>query len=252
MCAEQLDDFNHFVGIEEYNVITSMANLGEKFFLIYNLDLLYRNCTKLKQPLDDPKLKLPAFFYLITNSEFCFAMISFLRKHRSKSFLSLRVALDYTFTTYYLLKYPEKEGVYLAGDVNAETGEKNNEWYKIFFNIKNTIKNKPEDFPLATALPAVHELCSKYAHSDAMGIMHRFKIDREKSRLEATYFDYDKTGEEYIQSFANLLTGFFSIFMIYWELIFKNMGGTEVSAIETAIQNYALRLRNYFPSDSLG
>jgi hypothetical protein len=98
MSAEPIRDFSHFVGIEEENVITSMAILGEDYFFIKNLDVLYKSCLDIK--LDNEKEKIPAFLYLITQSEFYFGMISFLRLHMSKSFCSLRTNLDCAFTAY--------------------------------------------------------------------------------------------------------------------------------------------------------
>ena len=206
MCALPIIGFTHFVGIEEENVLMSIANLGEDYFLIHNLDILYMSCCDLK--IDNENLKIPAFLYLITHSEFYFGMISFLRLHQSKAFCSLRTALDSAFTAYYLLKNPEKTSVYLS-KIN---GAKNPEWNKIFRNIKNTIKNKIDYFPLAKGLPQIHEFCSIYAHSDALGILHRYNIDKEKSRLEAKYFDYEPTVEDYKKWLAYLL---FSLSILY-------------------------------------
>lgn len=234
MCAEPITGFIHFVGVEEQNVLTNIANLGDDFFLIHNLDILYLACTKLK-PIDDIKLRLPVFLYLIVHSEFCFAMISFLRRHKSKSFVSLRVALDSTFTAYYLLKHPDKEEVYLMG-------EENKEWWGIFGKIKKTIKNNVKEFPLAKDLTEYHEICSAYAHSDALGIMHKFSMDKEKSRLEAKYFDYEASSEEYKKSLAILLVPFFNIFLIFWKEIFMHIAGEKKEELERNVAEFAEKL----------
>ncbi|HKZ56658.1 MAG TPA: hypothetical protein VJ024_03045, partial [Thermodesulfovibrionales bacterium] len=131
MCAEPIREFSHFIGIEEENVLKSIANLGDNFFLIHNLDIIFKNSLGL-EPLDDVNLKFPAFLYLIIHSEFYQAMASFLRMHHSKSFVSLRIALDCAFTAYYLIKHPDKTDIYLS-KLNEE---ENPEWNRIFRNIK--------------------------------------------------------------------------------------------------------------------
>lgn len=76
MCAEPIKEFSHFIGVEEENVLKSIVNLGEDFFLIHNLDILFKNSLEL-EPLDDLNLKVPAFLYLIIHSEFYQGMAYF-------------------------------------------------------------------------------------------------------------------------------------------------------------------------------
>jgi len=240
MCAEPITSFAHFVGIEETNLLTNMANLGEGFFLIHNLDILYVSCFDLK-PLDTEIFKIPSFLYLVSHSEFYIGMISYLRMHQSKSFNSLRAALDSTFTAYYLLKYPDKTDVYLS----KVREEDNPEWDKIFRSIKGTIKKDISKFPLAIGLPEIHEFCSIYAHSDALGILHRYNENIEKQRLEAKYFDYDVKSEDYNKWFGYLLFSFYRIFMIYWNEIFKLKAEKNARSIELNIIEYKKRIRAY-------
>lgn len=240
MCAEPITSFAHFVGIEETNLLTNMANLGEDFFLIHNLDTLYMSCLDLK-PLDTESLKIPSFLYLVSHSEFYIGMISYLRMHQSKSFNSLRAALDSTFTAYYLLRYPDKTDVYLSRILE----EDNPEWDKIFRSIKGTIKKDISKFPLAKGLPEIHEFCSIYAHSDALGIFHRYNENREQQRLEAKYFDYEAKPEDYNKWFGCLLFSFYKIFIIYWNEIFKSKAERKVKSIENNIIEYEKRIRAY-------
>lgn len=200
MCAEPIRGFTHFMGVEEENVIINIANLGGDFFLIHNLDNLYISCFNLK-PISEKSLKMPIFLYLITHNEFYCAMSSYLRMHKSKSFRSLRAAIDSTFTAYYLLKHPDKVEVYLSKII----GEKKPEWDKIFLNIKRTIKNDIKEFPLAEDLSEIHAFCSIYAHSDALGILHKYNIDEKRSRLEAKYFDYETNIEDYKKWFVHIV-----------------------------------------------
>lgn len=235
MCAEQIRRFPHFMGVEEENVILNIANLGEDFFLLHNLDVLYMNCTDLKlKSIEEKSLIMPVFLYLITHNEFYSAMSSYLRMHKSRSFRSLRAALDSAFTAYYLLKYPDKVKVYLS----KLTEEDNPEWDKIFLNIKRTMKNNIEEFPLAKGLPEIHEFCSIYSHSDALGILHKYSIDEEKSRLEAKYFDYETSIEDYNKWFIYILYAFTEIYLIYWKEIFSKMAGDKLEVFESNIVGY--------------
>jgi hypothetical protein len=75
-------NINHFVGIEEENLLNSIENLSYDFFLIYNLDELYIIGRHLN-PINKESLKIPTFLYFITHSEFYTGMASFLRLHIS-------------------------------------------------------------------------------------------------------------------------------------------------------------------------
>ncbi|OGW51833.1 MAG: hypothetical protein A2Y81_01720 [Nitrospirae bacterium RBG_13_43_8] len=238
MCAEPIREFSHFIGIEEENVLKSIANLGDNFFLIHNLDILFKNSLEL-EPLDDVNLKIPAFLYLILHSEFYQAMASFLRMHHSKSFVSLRIALDCAFTAYYLIKHPDKTDIYLS-KLNEEEKP---EWKTIFFNIKRSVKNDIDNFPLAKGLPEIHEFCSIYSHSDAIGILHRYRMNDAK--LKATYFDYEPKLDDYNKWLAQLLGTFFRIYLVFWQEIFAQKAGGKKGQIENSLREYSLRLHDF-------
>jgi len=237
MSAEQITGLIHFISIEEENLITSMANLKEDFFLISNLDSLFRDCSKLK-PLDDNNLKIPAFLYLITHNEFCISMTSLLRRHYSKSFLSLRLAIDSALTAYYLLKKPDKISIYLSGVENILSKEKNKEWYRIFFNTKRTIKQDIDNFPLAEKLIEAHEHCSLYAHSDPCGILHKYNLDKVNMKLEAKYFDYESNPGDDHRNLEFLLNEFFRILLIFWHEMFKKRADDKFAIINTQIDMF--------------
>jgi len=179
-----ITDIVQFIGIEESNMIGSVANLGKDFFLIHNLDLLYRSCTELR-PIDDRSLKMPIFLYLIVNAEYYNSISSYLKLHKSISFKCMRAALDAAFTSYYLLKKPEKQVVYLSKLDGEKNIEMEKEWNKTFRNIKWTINDNIKAFPLAKGLPEIHEFCSIYSHSDALGILHRYQEDKGSRMLLA-------------------------------------------------------------------
>lgn len=244
MSTKPISDLIHFFGIEESNLLGNIANLGEDYFLIHNLDILYQSCTKLK-PIDEQRLKIPLFLYLIVHGELYNTVSSYLRIHKSISFRCMRSALDCAFTSYYLLKRPEKIDVYLSKLTEDEDKEMEKEWNKTFLNIKRTIKNNIKDFPLAKSLPEIHEFCSIYSHSDALGILHRYHEDKESSMLQAKYFDYEKKHDDFHRWFGRVLVTYFNIFLIYWQEVFIHKAENKVHEIEHKIKEFQKRLRIY-------
>ncbi len=248
MCADPIREFTHFFGIEEENVIINIANLGENFFLIHNLDILFRTSLEIK-PLDDVNLNIPIFLYLIIHGEFYQGMAAFLRMHHSKSFVSLRIALDCAFTAYYLMKHPDKTDIYLSKLNN----DKNPEWNKVFLNIKKTIKQDIDNYPLAKGLPEIHQFCSIFSHSDPIGLLHRYRIS--ESKLEATYFDYEPKLDDYNKWLARLIGPFFSIYLVFWQEIFKHKLGAKREQVETSLSEYLLRINSFikrYPLSEIG
>jgi len=244
MSVKPISDLMHFFGIEESNLLGNIANLGQDYFLIHNLDILFQSCTRLK-PIDDQKLKVPLFLYLIVHGEFYKAISSFLRIHKSVSFRCMRSAIDCSFTAYYLLKHPDKLDIYLSKLSEDKNKEIDKEWNKTFLNIKETIKNDIENFPLAKGLPEIHEFCSIYSHSDALGILHRYIEDRENNMLQAKYFDYEKSHNDSQRWLARILVTFFNIFLIYWQEVFRQRAEEKLPEIENCIVEFQKRLKNY-------
>ncbi len=252
MSTKDIRDLIHFFGIEESNLLGSIANLGEDYFLIHNLDMLYQSCTMLK-PLDDKNLKIPLFFYLIVHGELYNAVSSYLRIHKSISFRCMRSALDSAFTAYYLLKKPDKIDVYLSKLTENGDKELEKEWKSTFLNIKKTIKKDIKNFPLAKGLPEIHEFCSIYSHSDALGILHRYHEDKEKSMLQAKYFDYEKSHDDFQRWLGRVLVTFFNMYLIYWQEVFIHRAENKLRQIESNISEFQKRLKIYtdkYPFDA--
>lgn len=244
MSTKPISDLIHFFGIEESNLLGNIANLGEDYFLIHNLDILYHSCTKFR-PIDERRLKIPLFFYLIVHGEFYNAVSSYLRIHKSISFRCMRSALDCAFTSYYLLKKPEKLDVYLSKLSEDENKEMEKEWNKTFLNIKRTIKDNIEDFPLAKGLPEIHEFCSIYSHSDAIGILHRYHEDKESGMLQAKYFDYEKKHDDFHKWLGSVLVTYFNIWLMYWKEVFIHRAENKLQEIEKIVIEFQKRLKSY-------
>jgi hypothetical protein len=244
MSTNTINDIIQYFGIEESNMFGNIANLGGDFFLIHNLDLLYQSCTELR-PIDDRSLKMPIFLYLIVHAEFYNSISSYLRFHKSISFRCMRSALDSVFTSYYLLKKPEKLDIYLSNLDDDKNKEMVKEWYKIFGNIKRTINNNIEDFPLAKGLPEIHEFCSIYSHSDALGILHRYQEDKGSSMLLAKYFDYEEKHDDFHKWLACVLVTYFNIWLLYWREVFIHIADNKLNEIENKIVEFQKNLKSY-------
>ncbi|MFH1956908.1 MAG: hypothetical protein ABIJ15_00340 [bacterium] len=221
-----ISDFMHFLGIEEENKIKNCVNLGADFWLIHNLDILYNKA--LECIISKKEQEIPVFLFLNTHREFYLAMACFLRGHYTKSFCNLRAALDSVFTACYLLKFPEKKEIYLA-HISPDSVAKE-VWNKIFRNIKATVNKDIGTYhPLVKNLVAMHECCSVYSHADAVVVLTRCIEDRDESLLKAAYFDYEDTEHEYKQWLGILLKGFFEIFCLFWEILFKEQASAKIT-----------------------
>lgn len=227
----QLSDFFEYLAIENENLERSIAILGEDYSLLSSLDNLFGTCVKITLP-DNEDLMIPAFLFLISHQEYYCCVGSFLRLHKTRAFRCLRAALDSTFTAYYLLKNPERTTNYIHKTEDSTT------WDHLFRNIKATIKNNKKIFPLAAALPEVHDLCSKFAHADPEGIFHKYLMDKEELKLHVQYFDYEKTPEDFKRWYAFFLFYFFKIFQIYWNEMLKKEAGKMKKEIDRSVKEY--------------
>lgn len=243
MSPSVIRSFEHFLEFELENVAGNMAMLEKDYSLIQDLDHIFCSCVAITLP-DDEQMMMPAFLYLISHQEFYYGMASFLRQHKTQSFRSLRVALDSTFTAYYLLKHPDEIPLY----VNRSTHDP--QWERVFRNIKMTIRNNQKTFPHAAGLISVHDLCSRFAHADPAGILHKYFLDKEKKILHVNYFDYESSSRDYKTWFAFFLFYFFRVFLIYWhEMLIKHAGPMKKELLHMIkdFKSKVRRLRDIYP-----
>jgi hypothetical protein len=233
-----LEGFEHYLAIEHENLSNTIAMLEEGYQLVLDLDNLYNSCLNISLP-SDLNIEIPAFLHLISHQEFYSGIAAFLRLHKTQSFRCLRAALDSTFTAYYLLKNPDKTEIYL------DRGRNFSEWESLFRNIKATIKNNQNIFPLAVGLPEVYDLCSKFAHADPEGIFHKYFMDKRGKRLYAQYFDFEKTVGDYKRWFVFLLSHFFKIFLIYWNEMLRGHAGKRRKEIESLAKDYKVNINDF-------
>jgi hypothetical protein len=229
--------FEHFLEYEHDNIGKNIATLGDGYSLIQDLDHIYSTCVAITLP-ENEDLMIPAFLYLISHQEFYYGMASFLRLHKTQAFRSLRVALDSTFTAYYLLKNPEEIDLFLSRSTHSS------QWEKVFRNIKLTIRNNYKKFPYTAGLLQVHDLCSKFAHADPAGILHKYFMDTEKKILHVNYFDFENSTYDYRKWFAFFLFYFFRVFLIYWQEMLAKYAGPIKKDVMQLIKDYKVSIRS--------
>ena len=214
----------NFLGIEKENELKNIVNLGGDIFLIHNLDQLY--ITMLGIESHKKEFKRPFFLFLNIHREFYLCVANFLRMHRSKAFVDLRLAIDSALTAYYLIQYPEKEEIYLSGITNDM--EKQKKCEKIFNSIKKTIKKEKAKFPCAIKLVGLHEYCSIYAHADAIALLSRY-IDNEQGLfVGCKYFDYENKENDNKRWLGVLLEGYYEIFKLFWNELFEKIASDRI------------------------
>ncbi len=243
MSPRVIRGFEHFLSIEDENAGKNITELNHDYALILDLDNIYCACVTITLP-DDESLMMPAFLNLISHQEFYNGMAAFLRLHKTQSFRSLRVALDSTFTAYYLLKNPDDIELYLNRNTHLP------QWERVFRNIKQTVRNNQKQFPYAAGLLQVHDLCSKFAHADPGGILHKYFMDREQKILHVNYFDSESSPFDYNKWFAFFLFYFFRVFLVYWnEMLKKNPGGMkrEITNMIKEFKGNIRELRSMYP-----
>jgi len=238
--TEHIREFTHFLGIEKENELKTLLLLSNDFYLLHELDFLFRKCLTIT--LKDVKHKIPAFLFMNVHREFYLSMGNFLSLHGMVSFRNLRSAIDSALTAYYLLEYPDSREVYLSGLKAQESKE----WNKKFKNIKKTVRDDLGTFNLAKGLCEIHEFCSLFCHSDAVGIMTRYIEDKEKLRMEAQYFDYEKTNDGYRKWYGCLLRAYFEIFVVFWKKLFEEISSGESSTdISARINTFQQKLTEF-------
>ena len=250
--AGNIQDFIQFLGAEEENQMKSCIHLRECFILIGKLDILYKTIIE-ETSIDKEEHKILVFLFLNVHREFYLSMANFIRLHLDKSYCNLRSAIDSALTAYFLINNPEKQESYLSKrKTKMESKKAGKEWHKIFKNIKATINNNLKDYPLAKGLIKAHDICSMFAHADAVGVLPRCSEDPENQILKAQYFNYEKTKEAYQERLIDVLSLFLEIFILFWNIIFKESSSKkiieEIYSRVTAYQKKIAALKAKFSS----
>jgi hypothetical protein len=233
-----LEGFEHYLAVEDDNLSSNMAILGSDYQLVFDLDNLFEMCLNITLPKDS-NFEISAFLYLITHQEFYCGMASFLKLHKTQSFRCLRAAIDSTFTAYYLSKNPDKIETYLNKGKNSAN------WDNVFRNMKPFIKNNRKIFPLAAGLVEIYELCSKFAHADPEGILHKYFVNKEEQKLYVHYFDFEKSADDYKKWFGFFSFYFFKTFLIYWHEFLKKEAGKRKREIEYLIREFKFTINDF-------
>ena len=234
--AGNVVDFLEFLGAEESNQLKSCIHLKDVAIQIGKLDILFKTVIN-ETSIVEEEHKIVVFLFLNVHREFYLSMANFIRLHTSKSYCNLRAAIDSTLTAYYLLNNPDKQEIYLLNrkDKCAEI-KAVKEWNRIFKNIKSTINNSINDFPLAVDLIKTHDFCSRFAHADAIDLLTRCFENVKTGNLRVTYFDYEKTNRAYKTRLIDILSFFGEICNLFWKIVFKKRASKKV------VQDFTLHI----------
>ncbi len=232
----QDSNFLEYIGVEEQNFLTSMANFREEFDIFAALDEIYRS--PLKRLEVKPSESVVCQLYLFVHFHLYFSVSCIMRAHLSEALSSLRKAIDAAFTAYEIILNPGSAESYID-----KTRPENKKFQYIKSTIKEAIEKDVSVYPLAHELVKLHEACSEFgSHADINSFVHRLEIKDipgvSKDQLLVHYFQFPKNKYEYRFYFIVVLLSFWYIFKIFklffdktlkvidsqWEASFKLLG----------------------------
>lgn len=232
----QDSNFLEYIGVEEQNFLTSMANFREEFDVFAALDEIYRS--PLKRLEVKPSESVVCQLYLFVHFHLYFSVSCIMRAHLSEALSSLRKAIDAAFTAYEIILNPESVESYID-----KTKPENKRFQYIKSTIKEAIEKDASAYPLTHELVKLHEACSEFgSHADINSFVHRLEIKdipgESKDQLLVHYFQLPKNKYEYRFYFIVVLLSFWHIFKIFkvffdktlkvidpqWEASFKLLG----------------------------
>lgn len=184
-------NFLEYLGIEEQNLLTSVASFKPEMDLLYDLDQVYQAPVKrLEISTED---SLISQLYLFVHFHLYFSISCLFRSHLAEALSSVRKAIDATLTAYKIILDPDTAEKYINSD---------NYFKFIKTNIQNERKKDPEIHPLADGLIKVYNACSKYAaHADFDSFVHRRELREnphtKEKRLLFHYFQKPKDNTEF-------------------------------------------------------
>ncbi len=190
--------------------------MKDEFGFFQELDEIYQETLHAHSVNTDVQFMVRTM-YLQAHGEFYVGMSQFLRSHLSKSFLSLRIAIDAGFNADYFIKNPN--------DIREFIDEKSRKQKEVFWRIKNVMDKNPLVYPLAQRLIELHELASNYAaHASIQSIIHKYKYEadekQKKEEAQITYFDGLELSD-FMGYYFSLLKGYFMVFQLFYEAFFK-------------------------------
>ena len=183
-------DFLKYLGSEEQNLLTSIANFRQEFDLFHNVDQIYqaplgRLC------VGEDEAVVPQL-YLFVHFHLYFSVTCILRSHLSEALSSTRKAIDAALSAYALILDPDKTTAYL---------ERDKYFRAIKANIQRRLEKDESSFPLARELLNIHGKCSEFgSHADVSSFFHRLQItdlDEKNSEMLFHYFQFPANRDQY-------------------------------------------------------
>ena len=206
-----------FISFEHNNQLVSLANLKSEFGFLQELDEIYQETKNAFSINENNNVQfLVGVMYLQAHGEFYVGMSQFFRSHLSKSFLSLRIAIDAAFNACYFIENPSHTEEFIDEESPLQQ--------KIFKRMKQHIKDDPQRYPLAQTLVPIHELASKYsAHSSVSSLAFKYRHVKDADQKEEIMLNYFDGLEpcNFFPYYFSLLKGHFMVFQLFYNGFFK-------------------------------
>lgn len=207
-----------FISFEHHNELVSIANLKGELGFLQELDEIFQDTLHAFTVNKNNDVQfMVSTMYLQAHSEFYIGMSQFFKSHLSKSFLSLRIAIDASFNANYFIKNPK--------DIPAFLEESHPLQKKIFWRIKDHTEKNTKGHSLIQNLVKIHEVASNFsAHSSLQSLVYKYKhvIDAEQKKEEVllNYFDAMES-RDFLAYYFALLKGYFMVFQFFYNDFFK-------------------------------
>ena len=217
MTKKLTDSILEFMGAEHTNELVSIANLREQLGYLQELDDIFNEIRRTFSAEGTSDLDcIVAILSLQAHNEFFISMSQHLKCHLSQAYISLRLGIESSFLAYYFTQYPENCRVYFdkEGDLHR----------KVFWRIKEHLKQDLKTYPLAKKLIGQHENISNFsAHASFNSLVYKYKhILDEKNKIEElsiAYFDeLDVT--DFMFHYYVLLISHYDVFKLLYDCFF--------------------------------
>lgn len=240
--------FFEFIGMEEQQLLTSMANNREELALLARMESLYCAAMSCKTVKENDFIVFQLLTF--THYHFLFSTACKMRCHLSEAFASARAAIDAALIAAQIIHDRGSQVAYVKHD-------------KPFDNFARYLGNLIKDgkdfpHPLASTLFNQHKQISRFAsHADVDSFVHRVKKTTIGGEvvMSVEYFQFARNDTERKIHALTLSHTFvmvmdvFSDFLVTEQKVVSPEWQSELHAIGKLIEHRALELQAELPKD---
>jgi hypothetical protein len=202
-----------FLGMEEQQLLVSLAKMQEEMGYIAQLEGLYGAATSYKEVREDDYVVFQLLTF--THYHFLFTLVCQMRCHLSEAFGSARAAIDAALVAAYIIKDRAAQVAYVKREAPFDN------YYRYLGNLRRD--GKPLPHPLMGTLIAQHKTISSFAtHADVGSFIHRVRDTKDESgnrMLAMEYFQFARDDDERKLHTLTLLHTFVMILDVFAEFL---------------------------------